>query len=489
MAEFGFVGSAYQAASITQEDQACINWYLESAEAAGEFAGSPSTGIEGTRGVKALYPCPGLLSRLELGTGEVRGFHVRPGGQFLYAVKGNTLYQITTSYAQTSVGTLSTNAGPVFIRDNGTSLYITDGSFRYYYTWASSTFALISDGPFTGGGVCEEVDNFFLYTNPNTNNFGQTNVGDVISNPLSLGAILGSSGNLVALIADHRQVLLLGENYSERWINVGSFPLSFAIVPGSSIQHGLQAKNSVARLGEGIAFLALDSRGDATVVSWGAALAQPSRISTFAIENAIQGYSVTSDAIAYTYSQSGHEFYVLTFPTADVTWVYDLSTQQWHRRAWRDSNNVLHRHRSNCCAVFNGEIIVGDWQNGKIYALSQTTFTDDGNPLPCIRRARHLTSDLKRQYFQDLQIQFQPGVGLQSGQGSDPTCLLRWSDDGGFTWSSDHVLTLGKVGIYKNRAICRRLGQSRDRIFEIEVTDPVYRVVVSSNLNAQAGAS
>lgn len=480
--EFGFVGATYVAASITQNDQECINWFPE----------NDPTKAEGDRGVLALYPTPGLVTRVQLASGEVRGMHTITGGSLCLIVSGNTLYSVTQAYVATSVGTLFSSQGQVYIVDNGVSAYITDGSInRYTYNWTTNTFAVVAagDGPFQGGGACDQVDNFIIYNRPGTNQWGCTNVGDIVSNPLNLGAVIGSSGNLVSLIADHRQILLLGEQYSERWIDVGTFPFPFGGIPGTSMQHGLAAKDSVARLGEGVAFLAEDTRGQVTVVLWGATAPQPQRISTFAVEYAIQQYPVSTDAIAYTYSQSGHEFYVLTFPTQDVTWVYDLSTGLWHKRAWRDGNGVYHRHRSNCCAVFGTDIIVGDWQNGKVYALSQSNYTDDGQPLPCVRRCRHLTTDLNRQFFHDLQIQFQPGVGLQTGQGTDPEFLLRWSNDGGFTFGNDHIVKIGKAGKYKNRAMKRKLGWARDRVFEVVVTDPVFRVIVSANLNASSGAS
>ncbi|HEX8106707.1 MAG TPA: hypothetical protein VF516_03215 [Kofleriaceae bacterium] len=490
MSEFtGFVGQAYEAASRTQNDQALINWYPETDPT--KFGGSPSTGAPEQRGVIALYPTPGLISRLQLQYGQVRGFHTIPGGQLLFAVCGNALYSITTAYVATNVGTLNSNSGRVYITDNGVSAYITDGNNRYTYNWTTGAFAVVAatDGAFVGGNVCGVVDNFIFYNRPGTNQFGCTNVGDVVSGNLNFGSKIGGPDNIVSVFADHRQVLLLGEKESERWINVGSFPFPFAVIPGASMQHGLHAQDSVARLGEGVAFLAQDDRGTATVVMWGATLPSPQRISTFAIESAIQSYAVTADAIGYSYAQGGHEFYVLTFPTADVTWCYDISTQMWHRRAWRDSQNVYHRHRSNCAVSFNGETLVGDWQNGKVYALSLTKFTDDGDPLPCVRRAPHLTNDLRRQFFSDLQIQFQPGIGLQTGQGSDPTCILRWSNDGGFTFGNDHTIKMGKAGEYRRRAMKRRLGWARDRVYEIEVTDPVFRVVVSANITASAGAN
>lgn len=483
MADFGFVGGAYQAASLTQSASECINWYPE----------IDQSKPEGSRGVVALYPTPGLDPLIEsFPEAEVRGFHVVPGGDTMLAVVGGQLYSIDTNWTPTLIGALATSVGQVSITDNGQAAYLTDGPNRYYYVYSTGTFAMVSgtDGPFTGADVCDVVDNFIIYNNPGTSQWGCTDVSSVDSGALNLGQKIGYPDDIIALAVDHRQVLLLGEKYSERWTDVGTFPFPFAVIPGSSLQHGLEARFSLARFGEGMVFLSKDSRGNSTVVMWGAALPAPQRISTYAIENAIQGYSDAADAIGYTYTQSGHEFYVLTFPTSDVTWVYDLSTGFWHRRAWRDPNTgIYHRHRSNCAAAFNGDVVVGDFENGKIYRLSQSVYTDDGDPLPCVRRARHLTSDLKRQFFHDLQIQFQPGVGLQSGQGDDPSCILRWSDDGGFTFGNDRTLKIGKAGKYKHRAIKRRLGWARDRIYEVVVTDPVYRVVVSANLNASVGAN
>lgn len=487
MPDPGFVNGAYVAASITQDAQDCLNWYVE---ADPMKADSPNTAEDETqRGHTALYPCPGTISEIDdLGQVQWRGLLPIPTGQLL-GVAGNTLYLIESDFSYSDVGTLLSYAGIVGMTCNNTAAYLVDGENRYSYTWDTDTFATVIDGPFDGGTSTDIVDNFIIYNRPDTNQWGCTDAGDIASNALNLGEMIGSSGNIVALIADHRQVLILGETYSERHVNVGSAPFPFAIVPGSSIQHGCEAKYSVARLGEGVAFLARDTRGAVSVIMWGAAITQPQRISTFAVEQAIQKYSVTSDAIAYSYSQSGHEFYVLTFPTEDATWCYDLASGFWHRRVWRDSFNVYHRHRSNCAALFGQDTVVGDYENGKLYRLSLEEFTDDGEPLPCVRVSRHFTSDLKRQFFSDMQIQFQPGVGLQSGQGEDPVCYLSMSRDGGFTFGNYQEIKLGKVGQYTRRALKRRLGYARDAVFKILVTDPVYRVVVSANMNMTPGAN
>jgi hypothetical protein len=159
----------------------------------------------------------------------------------------------------------------------------------------------------------------------------------------------------------------------------------------------------------------------------------------------------------------------------------------WHK--WLYTNNLgqYERCRGNCAAVFQGYVLVGDYSNGKIYHLDKNIYTDDGQNVRRLRRAPHLVADFQREYFDELQIQFQPGVGLSTGIGEDPQAMLRWSNDGGSTWSNEHWTSIGRMGKYTNRAIWRRLGTARDRIFEVSVSDPVKCVIVSANLKATQG--
>lgn len=484
MPDFGFVGASYVAPSIYQDDQECINLYpqIDHQKAPGE------------RGVVALYPTPGLkIVTTPITTGEVRGAWVQPGGGTLYVVIANQLLAIAPNFIGPVVGLLGTRSGPVSMTDNGASLFLADGIARYAYTWGTNTFATLTDGPFTIASRVDTVDNFVVYNLPGTNEWGCTDLKATTSNGLNFAFKDSSSDNLISLIVNRREVFLLGERTTEVWTDVGTFPFPFGRVPGTTSQHGCLAPASVARLGESFAWLAQDTRGQSVVVAMNGY--EPVRISTSAVENEIQSYAVQNDAIAYSYQQGGQEFYVLTFPTADKTWVYDLSTNLWHKRASRDGNNVLHRHRSNCAANFQGDIVVGDYVSGALYIFQKDLFVDQltvtvNSPIPRIRRCPHLTSDLRRQFFHDFQIQFQPGVGLQTGQGSDPQAMLRWSDDGGSTWSNEHWRSIGKTGKYKNR--CRwagPLGEARDRIFEVQVTDPINAVIVSANLNVSPGAA
>jgi len=258
----------------------------------------------------------------------------------------------------------------------------------------------------------------------------------------------------------------------------------------------------------------------------------PKRISTHAVENTLTNQYI-DDALSYTYQLEGHEIYVTTFPTLNLTWAYDATTTMWHKWLGMASDGTYMRHWSNCSAVFQGKVLVGDYTNGKIYSLDKLNYTDNGTNVRRLRRAPHLVTDFQRQYFDELQIQFQPGVGstglsvsppevvssnvvylgsnytitsaailiipsigtyvLGSQVTVDPTtttnpkAMLRWSNDGGSTWSKEYWVSIGQLGRFKNRAIWRRLGMARDRVFEVAVSDPVNAVIVSANLKASNG--
>jgi hypothetical protein len=380
-----------------------------------------------------------------------------------------------------------------------------------------------TDGAFSGANTVDVIDNYIVYNNPTTQQWGSTDLLSPISPNTSYSLKDGAPDDLVALIVDHREVYLMGEISSEVWTDVGTVPFPFQRIPGTSTQHGIAAPFSLYRLGNSFAYVSRNNRGQSQIMQMQGYI--PQRISTHAVENTLANQYV-EDAIAWTYQLEGHEVYVVTFPTLNLTWAYDSTTQLWHKWLYTNNDNEYQRHRGNCCATFQGLVIIGDYENGKLYQLDKTNYTDDGQNVRRLRRAPHLVTEFQRQYFDELQIQFQPGVGttglsaalqqinLQSpyiitdtgtytigaldtvylGEfntinvntpTSYPQAMLRWSSDGGSTWSNEHWTGVGQTGRYKNRAIWRRLGTARDRIFEVVVTDPVNFVIISANLKVQ----
>jgi len=516
MADFGFVGPSYTTPSRYVNAEECINFFLEI---------DPTKQL-GQNGVVALYPTPGLVLTYQLATAPIRGMRALSGGKYMMAVAGIYVYIINNNGNVTQVGTLTSNAtatNPVSITDTitaqGLVAYLADGVNRYYWIAATGSFQTLptTDGPWVGAQVVDQVDGYVIYNQAGTQNWGASDLNSQFSTNAYYGSKNGSSDNLVSVVVDRRNVFLLGENTTEVWIDVGNtingiitFP--FSRIQGTSMQHGIAAPYSIARFAEQFMFVSKDTRGQSVI---GAIQGyQFIRLSTHAVEYSLLG-QVVSDAIAYSYQLEGHEFYVVTFPTANITWVYDLTTKFWHK--WLSLNsatNTLNRHRSNCGCFFNNNYYVGDYANGQIYALDNNTYTEAGNTIKRIRRATHLVSDYQRQYFAELQIRFEPGVGLNfvpvnpaitsvaglaiagtavagtpivAVPGAVPKAMLRWSNDGGSTFSNEHWTSIGQIGQYKNRAIWRRLGYARDRIFEVTITDPVKAVIVAANLKAEVG--
>jgi hypothetical protein len=409
------------------------------------------------------------------------------------AVTSGTLYVgqtiqgsgVATQTIITALGTGSGGVGTYTINNSQTVASRT----MYALNW---TVLPSTDGAFTGGETCDIVDNYFVYNRPESQQWGASGVLSPISGSTSFSSKDGAPDDLIALIVDHREVYLMGEASSEVWTDVGGNPFPFSRIPGTSTQHGIAAKFSLSRFGDSFCYVSRNNRGQSQIMQMKGYV--PTRISNHAVENSITNQYV-DDAIAWTYQLEGHEVYVVSFPTLELTWAYDLASGMWHKWLYTNNDGTYTRHRGNCCAVFQGLVLVGDYQDGSIYEIDKNNYTDNGQNTRRLRRAQHLVSDFQRQYFDELQIQFQPGVGLtgittplnNEVVGADPQAMLRWSNDGGSTWSSEHWTSIGKIGKYKNRAIWRRLGQARDRVFEVVVSDPINAVIISANLKATAG--
>jgi hypothetical protein len=416
------------------------------------------------------------------------------------------------------IGTVS-GTGPVSMVDNGTQLFIACGGPSYIYNNSTGAFGPITDPDFPGALTVGYLDGYFVFIEPNSQKVWVTTLLDGTSiDPLDFASAEGSPDNLVSMIVDHREAWLFGTNSVEVYYDAGNADFPLQRIQGAYNEIGCAATFSVAKLDNGLFWLGADARGQGIVYRSQGYSGQ--RISTHAIEYAIAQYGNISDAIAYTYQQEGHSFYVLTFPSANATWVYDVSTQAWHERAGFD-NGSFTRHRSNCQMAYNSEVVVGDYANGNLYAFDLDVYADNGNAQKWLRSWRALATgqnNLNRTAHHSLQLDCESGVGInnidgvdpvylttESGLylttedgvyllsvaevitiGSDPKAMLRWSDDGGHTWSNEHWSPMGKIGVYQQRVFWRRLGMTlklRDRVYEVSGTDPVKIAIMGAELH------
>jgi hypothetical protein len=464
------LGSAYVARSVNAADNQCINLF-------------PEIVPEGGKEPAFLQRAPGLVRLATLGAGPIRGLW--QFGSYGYAVSGNTLYRIDSNWSATAKGTVA-GTGPVSMSDNGTQLFVAANPNGYIYNVDTDVFAQITDVDFPGAVTVGFIDGYFVFNEPNSQRIWVTQLLDGTSiDPLDFASAEGSPDGVVSVFVDHREVWVFGTTSTEVWYNAGLTDFPLTRIQGAFTEIGCAASYSVAKMNNQTYWLGRDARGHGIVYRAEGYIGK--RISTHAIEWQIQQYGDLSSAVGYAYQQDGHSFYVLNFPSANATWVFDAATDAWHERAGLNDGAFV-RHRANSQMFFADKVVVGDYQNGKIYRFDPDVFTDDGQPQKWLRSWRALptgANTLSRTVQHSIQLDCETGVGLNLGQGQDPQVMLRWSDDAGHTWSNEHWKSMGQIGRYGNRTIWRRLGTTlkiRDRVYEVSGTDPVRIYIMGAQL-------
>lgn len=463
-----FVGPSYSARSPNADAQRTVNCYLELDQ------GSPRAPV-------ALYGTPGTVLRVTLGAGPIRGGLVM--GSYAYVVSGSGVYRLDTLFTATLLGSISTSAGDVGMAHNGTQVAIVDGVGGWLAT--ASALAQITDVDFPNGVTrVTSQDGYFIFTGlANSEEFfiNETPRNGAVYSGTDFASAEGSPDYTLACISDHRELWLFGSESGEIWLNTGNPDFPFERSQNTFIEQGCAAAATVAAMDNTIYWLGGNKTGQGIVFK--AQGYTPVRISNHALEKALAGYETISDARSFCFQIEGHAFYVLTFPTADHTWLYDASTGEWTEWLWRDpGTNEDHRHRANCAFFFNGEHIVGDWENGNLYALDLDTYSDNGDPIRRLRRTQAVSKESKRLFFAQMTVDMETGVGLATGQGSDPQLMLRYSNDGGHHWSNEKTASLGAAGKYGRKVRFGPSGSGRDRVWEISMTDPVKFAVFGADV-------
>lgn len=390
--------------------------------------------------------------------------------QFYISLSNVTFDMLTGTVGAVYLGSII-SGGTLYVDATYTNVPLTGGTG----TGAEATVTVLG-GTVTAVTITDEGQDYLIGDVLSASNVDLGGAGSGFSysvdgvrgyafDPLDIAAKTGSADNIVAAPVVHGELWLVGELATEVWYDAGAADFAYQRIQGAYVDHGCAAPYSIANVDISLLWLSQDKQGYAIVVMTDGYNVR--RVSPHALEQEWQLYSTISDAIAYVHQIEGHAFYVLTFPTADRTYCYDLTTGQWHRRASIDSNGVLHRHRSNCFAFAYGYNLVGDYQNGNLYNLTNAVFTDNGTAIPRIRRFPHLVEDGKRVIYDSFQADMATGQ-IEGGDSANPPQLtLRWSDNKGFSFGNGVMQSMGGTGQYITSPQWNRLGLARDRVFEI----------------------
>lgn len=286
--------------------------------------------------------------------------------------------------------------------------------------------------------------------------------------PLDIAAKSGSADPIIAILTLHDELWLIGALTSEVWIGTGAADFFFQRVQGAYIEHGCIAPYSASNQDILGFWLMRDRQGKNLVVQ--ASGYEVTEISTPYLVETFGKYVTTSDAIGFCFQISGHAFYCLTFPQANKTWLYNLRSKQWCEWNWYlSTDGSLNRHRANCCMFVFDQIIIGDWENGKLYSLSSDVFKDDGNIILRIKDFCHLVNNFDRVIYNSFDADMEVGTSIQTSEDAPaPTVALSWSDDRGKSFGFPVEQSLGREGEYLTVISWNRLGYARDRVFRLQ---------------------
>lgn len=431
----------------------------------------------------ACYGTPGLVPAFMPGTTPpsqpLRAFFGTQTALFLVAY--NQFQKIDgtgTALFSSAIGTTAGNCGIAY---NATQVVIVDGSEGYLYSPGSLSGI---GGSFPNGAkTVTWVSGFFVAEQPGTQMFWVSNADDGSTwGGLSFASAYAYSDNILAVDGLLGNLILFCEEHIEFWINAGLQPQPFQPITSAVYEYGLAAIFSRAHVDQTIIFLAQTPQGQVQVIQMNGY--QLNRISDTDIEAKINGFAKVSDAVALAYELDEHKFYQLTFPTANRSFLYDCSTGVWSETQTGPSIAPV-RHAGNLSAYYAGTTYISDYETNQVYTFSPSAYTDNGQIIVRELVTRHTLSDFNRIRISSLYLDMETGVGLQTGQGSNPQIMLQYSKDNGRTWSAERWCSVGKIGQYQARAIWRRFGCTRDALFRIRMTDPVKFVVTAAAMKVK----
>lgn len=411
--------------------------------------------------------------------GADRGMFEHQG--IAYKVTGNTLYTVSSSGLHTSRGAIAGSDRCIFAPIGSSIVIVTAGTA---YLWNGTSLSTISDVDLESPNACTHLNNQIIYDGTG-GRFGVSDAGDATSvNALNYATAESQADDLIRPYAFNQVLYLMGEKTIEPWWNSGKGNPPFDRIEGGIINTGLGALHSAANDDDFIYFL----NDEHEVCSLrGSASAIVTVISTPPMAAEFKAYNTVSDAIGWCIKIDSQWFYILTLPSANKTWAYPVGGE-WFELA----SGVSGRDIANSYIYCFRKHLVADYRNGNIYELKPDVYDDNGDTIIRLRDTAPLHGGLfgkpgKSIEMNRFELIMETGVGILSGQGSDPVVMLSFSDDGGKTFSTEMWGTIGRLGAFQWKVEWFALGSFVSRVMRIRVSDPVHYSIHGGAADIEVG--
>lgn len=460
------VDGAYLDDTRPYDSQDCVNYIPEAAENAN--ARSPAI----------LRGAPGLRLFGTLGAGPIRGMRNVEGQ--LFVVSGQKLYRVSVNGAGTELGVIPGQSRVSMSHNQvagGNQLIIVNGGSGYVFDTSNNTFQQIGDSDYPGARVVDYIDGYLAQLRPDRKQWFHSDLNTALSYlGLDFYEAEALPDDIVSLMRVHSELWVFGQQTVQPFVNTGAAEGTFAPAAGTVIEQGCAGTFTPAVMDNSAFWLGSDGS------VYRANGYTPQRISTFAMEQAIASLNWTN-AYSMVYEDRGHKIYYLTFPEENgMTWGYDAATQRWHRR---QSYN-LPIWRVSALELFNKQWIAGDFENGRLYVVDWSYYAEHDRPLVASRKTAYMHDNQNRLSLSALELLMNTGNTALGN--TDHFVSLRYSDDGGRNWSNWKTVSLGAIGQYAKRVRFKRLGDFRNRVFEIQVSSPSQRDLLTASMQIRRAA-
>lgn len=446
------VGPTYTNRSLPISSQVTRNFYIEVNQQGGEIV--------------SLQPFPGL-KLFATGTGKARGTGVLNG--VLYEVMGTTLNKISSNGTVASIGTIA-GSGRCVLQSDGTNLVITTGETKPY-TYDGTTLTLGTDADLPNASTCTYINRRMVYDGNN---------GDVVFADLDAPLTVNSANVIIAeakpddmkaVYAYKNQVLAFGDASIQPMYNSGSGNPPYTFILNSTQEIGLKAVHSVCSNNNFLYFLG----SDLNIYQMSGLSIRP--IGNPAIGQAIENYTTKSDAFGVCFTIDSMNFYMLSFPTGNETWLFNELAGVWTNIAYGDGN----QHLIASYEFVYDKHLVSDRRNGNIYELDFDTYTDNGDTIHRQRDTISINGKTfgragEKLFMDRLELTIDPGQSLVTAESQ---IIMQYSDDNGKTWSSERWQSIGAQGEYFYKISWLQLGDFYNRMFRFKMTDPIKWVLIS----------
>lgn len=435
-----------------------------------------------SKGQAPLFGAPGIVTVTTVGPGPFRG-----GWNFngvAYYVSGPELWRVDIGGVGTKVGTGIGGAAPVGISDNGVQMCIVNGAQGFIYTTTDGLVPIVSPA-FYSADTVTFMDGYFIFDRKGTNEWFLSALYDGLTyNGLDFASAEGQPGFVRATKQNLQLLFIFCSAHIELWYDAGTADFPFQRYAGGIINYGTESPYSIVEQDGALFFLGVDHvfyRLQANV---------PIRVSTHPIETEIQRATAITNAFCMTWTMEGHKIVTLTLPSAATTVAFDISTGKWHHRTSVDADfqDLGVGWRVSTVLQIYDDVYMGDVLSGQLGKRNWGTFTEYGNPMIGIIQSANQQKDRLRVFCSRFELDVQAGVGLSTGQGSDPLIVLERSTNGGMTWGLQQTpRSIGKIGEYARRVRWLAQGMGWQMMWRLTISDPVQRVIIAAHADIEYG--